>query len=137
MSYVQDGFWKDVYGFLTGKAWVIIITLGTILLFGLIALLSGIKWETSEDIVSGIVYDNTNNALISGNTHFKIRASADMYADENTSRTYCLPPGSEYIDLVKEAASDKNIRVVVSTEKDFKFMLPWECNDNVKVERVE
>jgi len=92
------------------------------------------RWEWSEDLVSGIVYNNENNKIISGNTTFEVRAAADMYADENTSRNYCLPPKSQYIDLIKKAAADKKVRVVVSTKKDFKIMLPWQCMDNVVVE---
>jgi hypothetical protein len=100
----------------------------------IVAFLSFAHWEWSEDLVSGIVYNNVNSKLISGNTSFEVRAAADMYADENTSEIYCLPPNSQYIPLVKKAAADKKVRVVVSTKKDFKIMLPWQCMDNVVVE---
>jgi hypothetical protein len=97
--------------------------------FGLLCL----NWEPSEDLVSGIVYNNVNNTFLGHNTRFAVRASADMYADEQTSVTYCLPPNSEYIPLVKEAAKDKGVRVVVETRKDFQVLWPWECMDNVTV----
>lgn len=119
-------------GFVEELILVIIALLIGLLLIGIL-IIPFAKWEISEDIVSGIVYDNTNNSIITGNTEFKVRASADMYADENTSRTYCLPKDSQYITLVKEAAADKTIRVVVETSKSFKWMMPWDCNDNVKV----
>jgi len=117
------------------KSILIILTVVAGIL-AIIVLVFFAKWEWSEDLVSGIVYDNTNNMIISGNTKFKIRASENMYADENTSRTYCLPPWSPYIDLVKRAAADKRVKVTVSTSKAFQILLPWQCMSNVKVEEL-
>ncbi len=115
------------------------VATGIIILFGLgfFLLLFGIKWETSEDLVSGIVYDNANNKIVTGKSTFKVRASAEMYAGKDTSRTYCLPKDSPYIPLVKEAAADKNIKIVVKTSKNFQIMWPMSCPSNVVVEKLD
>ena len=115
------------------KAWAYILS-SFLLLWLFFWVLPSVRWETSEDLVSGIVYNNTNNAIITGNTEFKIRASAEMNADKNTSRTYCLPPNSKYIPLVKEAAANKNIKLVVTTKTGFYIAAnPLACVENVIV----
>lgn len=96
-----------------------------------------VKWEYSEDLVSGIVYSNENNSFPAGNTYFKIRASEDTYVNKYNESSYCLPPDSPYIELVKEAAANKSIKVIVSTSKRFMITAPWVCMDNVRVERVK
>lgn len=90
----------------------------------------------SEQNVSGIVYNTKNNSIISGNTTFSIRASENTYVSEENKSSYCLPPNSQYKELVNKAARDKRIKVVVATSKYFKLKAPWTCVDNVKVERV-
>lgn len=102
---------------------------------GLAVLLFFTRWEWSEDLVSGIVYNNTNNAVISGNTDFKVRAAVDTYVNEDNESSYCLPPNSPYIPLVNKAAADKTIKVIVKTKKGFWFEMPWTCIDNVIVEQ--
>lgn len=97
--------------------------------------LASIKWQTNEELVSGIVYNNTNDALISGNTSFSIRASESAYVSEENKSSYCLPPNSQYIPLVKQAAADKTIKVTVTASKKFQVMTPWGCMDNIKVTR--
>ena len=95
-----------------------------------IYLLFSVRLQTSDNVVSGIVYNNQNNSIFGGNTYFRVRAS------ENTSK-FCLPPNSPYIKLVNEAAKDKNIKVVVTSSKVFTMVpSPWHCVDNVKVERL-
>lgn len=90
---------------------------------------------TSEHTVSGVVYNNSNNAFVSGNTRFSVRASENTVVTEENKSSYCLPPNSPYIELVNEAAKDKSIKVIVTTEKAFTFVpTPWTCIDNVKVE---
>ena len=111
--------------------------LGIVLLGGL-WLLGCVRWEVSEDVVSGIVYDATFNGFISGNTTFKVRAAAEMATSKDTSRTYCLPPNSDYTELIRKAAGDKTVKVVVETRKGFRIMgTPLECFDNVVVREVE
>lgn len=114
------------------RTWTVVLGI-LVILYIILWLPLSIKWETSEDLVSGIVYDNTNSDMFTGNSHFKIRASVEMNADAGTSRTYCLPSDSQYIPLVKKAAADKNVKVVVETRKSFKIMQPWSCNNNVIV----
>lgn len=109
----------------------------TIAVIAVTMLLFHIKWQTSEDLVSGIVYNNTNDEFISGNTTFSVRASEDSYVNEKNTSTYCLPPNSPYIPLVKEAAADKSIKVIVIAYKDFQIMPMWGCMDNIKVERAK
>lgn len=97
-----------------------------------------IRAEPSEQLVSGIVYNNTNNAWLSGNTDFSVRAAVDTYTSEENASTYCLPPNSPYAKLVSEAAQNKKIRVVVTTKKTFQIVAaPWVCVGNVTVKREE
>lgn len=100
-------------------------------------LLFSVRLQTSDNVVSGIVYNNQNNSIFGGNTYFRVRASENtVVTKENTSK-FCLPPNSPYIKLVNEAAKDKNIKVVVTSSKVFTMVLsPWHCVDNVKVERL-
>lgn len=102
-----------------------------------IYLLFSVRLQTSDNVVSGIVYNNQNNSIFGGNTHFRVRASENtVVTKENTSK-FCLPPNSPYIKLVNEAAKDKNVKVVVTSSKVFTMVLsPWHCVDNVKVERL-
>nr|DAV50686.1 MAG TPA: hypothetical protein [Caudoviricetes sp.] len=102
-----------------------------------IYLLLSVRLQTSDNVVSGIVYNNQNNSIFGGNTYFRVRASENtVVTGENTSK-FCLPPNSPYIKLVNEAAKDKNIKVVVTSSKVFTMVpSPWHCVDNVKVERL-
>lgn len=102
-----------------------------------IYLLLSVRLQTSDNVVSGIVYNNQNNSIFGGNTYFRVRASENtVVTKENTSK-FCLPPNSPYIKLVNEAAKDKSIKVVVTSNKVFTMVLsPWHCVDNVKVERL-
>lgn len=102
-----------------------------------IYLLFSVRLQTSDNVVSGIVYNNQNNSIFGGNTYFRVRASENtVVTKENTSK-FCLPPNSPYTKLVNEAAKDKNIKVVVTSSKVFTMVLsPWHCVDNVKVERL-
>lgn len=102
-----------------------------------IYLLFSVRLQTSDNVASGIVYNNQNNSIFTGNTYFRIRASENtVVTGENISR-FCLPPNSPYTKLVNEAAKDKNIKVVVTSSKVFTMVLsPWHCVDNVKVERL-
>ena len=99
--------------------------------------LPSVRIAVSEENVSGVVYNTSNNRFISGNTHFSVRASEDTYVSEENRSTYCLPPNSPYIKLVNEAARDKSIKVNVQTDKMFRVVAaPWVCADNVHVYRA-
>lgn len=94
-----------------------------------------LSWQASEAVVSGIVYDAHFDDWPAHNTTFKIRAAAEMAVTEGTSPTYCLPSGSQYESIIREAAEDKDIKVVVRVKQ----MLPhfregvFKCEDNVEV----
>lgn len=96
-----------------------------------------VRLQTSETIASGIVYNNQNNSIFTGNTYFSIRASENTVVTKENISKFCLPPNSPYIKLVNEAAKDKNIKVVVTSSKVLTMVpSPWHCVDNVKVERL-
>lgn len=102
-----------------------------------IYLLFSVRLQTSDNVVSGIVYNNQNNSIFTGNTYFRIRASENTVVTKENISKFCLPPNSPYIKLVNEAAKDKNIKVVVTSSKVFTMVpSPWHCVDNVKVERL-
>ena len=106
-------------------------------LWGFFWVLPSTRITISEQNVSGIAYNVKNNALISGNTYFSIRASEDTYVSEENRSSYCLPPNSPYIALVNEAAKDKSIKLNIQTENNFEVVAaPWVCSDNVKVYRA-
>lgn len=113
----------------------VIVTLAIIVLP--IRLLAGIRWESSEQNVSGVVYNVKNNEWISGNTSFSIRASIDTVVTDENKSSFCLPPNSPYISLVNEASENKDIKVVVKTSKVFKIVDPFTCVDNVTVTKVK
>lgn len=100
-------------------------------------LLFSVRLQTSDNVVSGIVYNNQNNSIFGGNTYFRVRASENTVVTKENISKFCLPPNSPYIKLVNEAAKDKSIKVVVTSNKVFTMVLsPWHCVDNVKVERL-
>ncbi len=113
--------------------------------FGIIALLVigfiislffvGIKF--SNETVSGIVYNTTNDRFISGATQFSVRAGENTPVTEENKSTYCLPPNSQYKELVNRAAQDKRIKVVVTESKYFAIKAPWTCYPNVTVTEVK
>ena len=101
-----------------------------------IYLLFSVRLQVSDNVVSGIVYNNQNNSIFGGKTLFSVRASENTVVTKENVSNFCLPPNSPYIKLVNEAAKDKNIKVVVTSSKVFMIMSsPWQCVDNVKVER--
>ena len=108
----------------------------TFLIFQGIYTLMKIRWSPSESVVSGVVYDVKNNEWISGNTSFSVRASEDTVVTEENRSSYCLPNGSEYIDLINRASEDKSIKVIVRTSKvSFRIVEgATTCVDNVVVE---
>ena len=114
-------------------AFIIFLVLPFFIIWGLL----GVRFETSEQNISGIAYNVTNNGWISGNTHFSIRASVDTLVNENTESSYCLPPNSPYIALVNEAAENKDIKLSVKTTKAFAITAPLGCLDNVTVTKIE
>lgn len=96
-----------------------------------------VRFKGSNEVVSGVVYNTTNDSLIAGNTKFSIRASEDTYVSEENRSSYCLPPNSPHKELVNKAAQDKRIKVVVEAKKYFAIQLPWTCKDNVTVKEIK
>jgi len=96
------------------------------------------QWTWSEENVSGIVYNTSNNGFVDGKTKFMVRASVDSYIDpEANQSSYCVPQSSPYKELINKAAANKNIRVQVQTRKGFWIKAPWTCIDNVVVTEVK
>lgn len=94
-----------------------------------------LSWKTSEDVVSGIVYDAHFDDWPAHNTTFKIRAAAEMAVTEETSPTYCLPSGSQYESIIREAAEDKNIKVAIKVKQmppHFREGI-FKCENNIEV----
>ena len=111
--------------------------LSILIIAALIYLVLSVRWQASEGVVSGIVYNNQNNSILGGNTYFSVRASENTVVTEENASRFCLPPNSPYIKLVNEAAKDKNIKVAVTSNKVFTVVSsPWGCADNIKVERL-
>jgi len=108
-----------------------------LLIIGFISLFF-MHFKLSNEVVSGIVYNTSTDAPISGNTHFSVRAGENTPVTEENKSTYCLPPNSPYAALITKAAQDKRIKVVVEAHKySFRFAAPWTCVPNVTVVEVK
>lgn len=117
---------------------VAIFVFFALLFVGFIMAIACINIKLSNEVVSGIVYNTTYDKAISGNTNFSIRAGENTPVTEENKSTYCLPPDSEYTDLIKRAAEDKRIKVVVTANKyGIKLAAPWTCINNVTVTEVK
>jgi hypothetical protein len=101
--------------------------------------LAHFSWKTGEDIVSGIIYNAQFNDWPGHNTTFKIRAAAEMAVTEGTSPTYCLPSGSQYESVVREAAENKDIKVIVRVKQMPPHLREsiFKCEDNIEVIKKE
>lgn len=96
-----------------------------------------VRFKLSNETVSGIVYNTTNNRFISDATCFSVRAGENTPVTEENQSRYCLPPNSPYKDLVNKAAQDKRIKVVVNADKYFAIKAPWAVQPNVTVSEVK
>lgn len=108
-----------------------------VLILGFIFAIFFVRFKLSNETVSGIVYNTTNDRFISGATCFGVRASEATYVNEETKSTYCIPKNSEYKELVNKAAADKRIKVTVTANKYFTVKLPWTVYPNVKVTELK
>lgn len=119
-------------GFVAGFIAVVIIL---VFFWGLFCL----RIQTRNEVVSGIAYNTTHDAFISGNTRFSVRAAENTPVTEENRSSYCLPPNSPYKEVVNKAAEDKTVKVIVKKKKTFTFVsAPWKCVDNVEVtEQIE
>lgn len=96
-----------------------------------------VRFKLSNETVSGIVYNTTNDRFISSATCFSVRASENTYVSEENRSSYCLPPNSPYKELVNKAAADKRVKVRVDANKYFTVKAPWTVYPNVKVTEVK
>ncbi len=96
-----------------------------------------VRFKLSNEVVSGIAYNTTNDRFISGATQFSVRASESTYVSEENRSTYCLPPNSPYKELVNRAAKDKRVKIEVEAKKYFAIKAPWTCQPNVTVREVK
>lgn len=96
-----------------------------------------VRFKASNEVVSGIVYNTTNDRLISGATCFSVRAGENTPVTEENKSSYCLPKNSQYKELVNKAAADKRIKVTVSATKFFTAKAPWTVYPNVTVTEVK
>lgn len=97
-----------------------------------------VRFKTSDEVTSGIAYNTTNNAFISGNTYFSVRANEATVTTTENQSTYCLPGDSPYKELVNRAAADKRVKIQVNANKYFTVVsAPWVCPANVTVTEVK
>lgn len=122
----QDGF-IEIVGALLVVAVIV----------GLIFALFFVRFKLSNEIVSGIAYNTTNDRAISGATCFGVRASEATYVNEETKSTYCIPKNSPYKALVNKAAADKRVKIEVEAHKYFTVKAPWTVVPNVTVTEVK
>lgn len=107
-----------------------------LLIVGFFLTIFCVRFKLSNEVVSGIAYNTTNDRFISGATKFSVRASENTYTDDNNRSTYCLPPKSPYKALVNKAAKDKRVKIEVEAKKYFTVKAPWTCQPNVTVREV-
>lgn len=91
----------------------------------------------NNEVTSGIAYNTTNDAFISGNTNFSVRANEATVTSAENQSTYCLPGDSPYKAIVNKAAADKRVKIQVNSNKHFTVKLPWQCASNVTVTEVK
>jgi hypothetical protein len=108
-----------------------------LLVVGLIFAMFFVRFKLSNEVVSGIVYNTTNDRAISGATCFSVRASEATYVNEETKSSYCIPGNSPYKTLVNRAAADKRVKVTVEAHKYFTVKAPWTVYPNVTVTEVK
>lgn len=96
-----------------------------------------VRFQLSNQVVSGIAYNTTNNRFISDATCFSVRAGENTPVTEENQSTYCLPPNSPYKDLVNKAAADKRVKITVESKKYFAIKLPWTVQPNVTVTEIK
>jgi hypothetical protein len=127
----QDGFIEEF-----GLVLIIVLVVGFFISIFFTAFF--VRFQASQSVVSGIVYNTETNHAVSGKTTFSVRASVDTYVyhDQNgntNESSFCLPPHSPYEALIEKAAADKNIKVVVTAHKYFAIQSPFTCQPNVTV----
>jgi hypothetical protein len=108
-----------------------------LLIVGIFFAMFFVRFKLSNEVVSGIAYNTTNDRAISGATCFSVRASEATYVNQETKSTYCVPPHSPYIPLINKAAADKRVKIEVQAHKYFTIKWPWHVVSNVTVAEVK
>lgn len=129
----EESIVKNEKGFIEVLAALFVISV----VVGLFLAMFTVRFKASNEVVSGIAYNTTNDSLLSGNTHFSVRAGENTYVSLENESSYCLPPNSPYKELVNKAAQDKRIKIVVTAKKYFAIQAPWTCKNNVSVTEVK
>jgi hypothetical protein len=108
-----------------------------LLIVGFLLALFTVRFKLSNEVVSGIVYNTTNDRAISGATCFYVRAGENTPVNEKNTSSYCLPKNSPYKALVSKAAADKRVKVTVEAHKYFTVKAPWSVYPNVTVTEIK
>lgn len=108
-----------------------------LLIIGFFLTIFCVRFKLSNEVVSGIAYNTTNDRFISSATCFSVRASEATYVNQETKSTYCIPPNSPYKALVNKAAADKRVKIEVQAHKYFTIKAPWTVYPNVTVKEVK
>jgi preprotein translocase subunit Sec63 len=107
------------------------------IVIGLIFSVFFVRFKLSNEVVSGIVYNTTNDRAISGATCFSVRAGENTYVSQENQSSYCIPKNSPYKTVVNKAAADKRIKVEVQARKYFTVKAPWTVYPNVTVKEIK
>lgn len=113
------------------------VIIALLLVVGFFVSLFVVRFKLSNELVSGIVYNTTNDRAISGATCFSVRAGENTPVTEENRSSYCLPPNSPYKELVNRAAADKRVKVTVEARKYFTIKAPWHVVPNVTVTEIK
>lgn len=108
-----------------------------LLILGFVFAIFFVRFKLSNETVSGIVYNTTNERFISSATCFSVRAGENTPVTEENQSSYCIPPHSPYYELVNRAAADKRVKVTVTAKKYFTVKAPWTVYPNVTVVEVK
>lgn len=116
-----------------------VVGMSLVVLFIIALIIAGlfVRFRTNDEVTSGIAYNTSNNAFISGNTTFSVRAGENTPVTEENQSTYCLAPDSPYKELVNKAAADKRVKITINSPKYFAVQWPWECRTNITVTEVK
>ncbi len=116
---------------------VAVLIVAALILFVVFFVPLFVRFKLSNEVVSGVVYNTTNERFLSNGTCFSVRAEVNTYVSEENRSSYCIPGNSPYKELVNKAAKDKRIKVEVEASKYFTVKLPWTVYPNVKVTEIK
>lgn len=88
-----------------------------------------------DNVASGVVYNASFNKWPSGRATFGIRATENTVITQENASTFCLPKGSKYTELIRKAAEDKSVKLVVEKKSGIYWHVIFGCSDNVIVRK--